>query len=45
MQGHRFDIYEDAGCEPVTYNTPAAFVLVYMWPLISGLFGAFFCSA
>ncbi|KZV72325.1 STE3-domain-containing protein [Peniophora sp. CONT] len=43
VQGHRYDIYEDAGCEPVTYNTPAAFVLVYMWPLISGLFGAFFC--
>ncbi|KIY44839.1 pheromone receptor [Fistulina hepatica ATCC 64428] len=33
-QGHRFDIYEDVGCYPETYNTWVAFVCVYTWPLV-----------
>ncbi|KZV72297.1 STE3-domain-containing protein [Peniophora sp. CONT] len=36
VQGHRFDIIEDAGCFSVTVNVVPAYVLVYMWPLIIG---------
>ncbi|KAF8884489.1 pheromone A receptor-domain-containing protein, partial [Infundibulicybe gibba] len=36
-QGHRFNILEDVGCYPFTYNTPVAFVLVYVPPVLIGL--------
>jgi len=36
-QGHRFDIWEDIGCYPFTYNTPVALVLVSIPPIIIGL--------
>jgi pheromone a factor receptor len=42
-QGHRFNIFEQAGCYPWTYNTPVAFVFVWTWPLIIGLISAFYC--
>jgi pheromone a factor receptor len=38
--GHRFNIVEDYGCGPATYNTPLAFVLVWSWPLIIALVSA-----
>jgi len=33
VAGHRFNIYEDFGCGPATWNTPLAYVLVWSWPL------------
>lgn len=40
VSGHRFDIYEDFGCIPATWNTPLTYVLVHMWPLVIGLISA-----
>jgi pheromone a factor receptor len=37
VQGHRFDIFEDIGCRPVTFNTPLAYPLVVLPPLVIGL--------
>jgi len=37
VQGHRFDIIEDVGCRPFIYNTPPAYPLVYVPPLVIGL--------
>jgi len=42
-QGHRFNIYEQAGCFPYTHNTPLAFAFVWTWPLIIGLVSAVYC--
>lgn len=42
-QGHRFDIFEEIGCFPYTYNTPVAFALVGIWPVIIGLVSAVYC--
>lgn len=39
-QGHRFDIYEDFGCFPFTYNTPVALVLVSVPPVLIGCISA-----
>jgi len=43
VQGHRFNIFEDIGCYPVTYNTPVSFLLVYCWPVVIGLVSAVYC--
>ncbi|EIN05683.1 STE3-domain-containing protein, partial [Punctularia strigosozonata HHB-11173 SS5] len=40
VSGHRFDIYEDLGCYPFTYNTPVAYPLSELWPLVIGLVSA-----
>jgi len=37
VQGHRFDIVEDVGCRPFTFNTPLAYPLVILPPLVIGL--------
>jgi pheromone a factor receptor len=37
VQGHRFDIIEDVGCRPFTFNTPLAYPLVIFPPLVIGL--------
>ncbi|KAK7026815.1 a-factor receptor [Paramarasmius palmivorus] len=37
VHAHRFDIFEDIGCMPVTYNTLAAYFLFWMWPIILGV--------
>lgn len=44
VQGHRFNIYEDIGCFPMTYNTPVAYPLVYCWPVAIGLVSAVYCG-
>ncbi|TFY73519.1 hypothetical protein EWM64_g10493, partial [Hericium alpestre] len=44
VQGHRFDIFEDVGCFPFTWNTPLAYVLVFTWPVVIGLVSIFYCS-
>ncbi|KAI3603891.1 pheromone receptor [Moniliophthora roreri] len=33
---HRFDIFEDIGCMPTTFNTLAAYFLFLMWPVVLG---------
>jgi pheromone a factor receptor len=43
VQGHRYDIYEDIGCVPFTYNTGLAIVLVYLPPILIGLTSAVYC--
>jgi len=35
-QGHRFNILENVGCYPYTYNTPVGIVLVYVPPIVIG---------
>ncbi|KAL0952910.1 hypothetical protein HGRIS_007125 [Hohenbuehelia grisea] len=42
-QGHRFNIFEDVGCFPFTYNTPVAYPLVYCWPVAIGLVSGYYC--
>lgn len=37
VQGHRFDIYEEAGCWPTMVNLPWAYPLVICVPLVIGL--------
>ncbi|EEB97612.1 hypothetical protein MPER_03036, partial [Moniliophthora perniciosa FA553] len=37
VQGHRYDIFEDIGCYPVTFNTIPAYPLTYVWPNVIGL--------
>ncbi|KAJ7661864.1 pheromone A receptor-domain-containing protein [Mycena rosella] len=32
VQGHRYDILEDIGCYPTTYNTIPAYPLIFLWP-------------
>jgi len=40
VSGHRFNIFENYGCQPATWNTPLAYVLVWSWPVIIGLISA-----
>jgi pheromone a factor receptor len=42
-QGHRFNIYENIGCYPFTYNTWVAYVVVVTWPLAIGCVSAVYC--
>jgi len=44
VQGHRYDIWEGVGCYPTTVNTPAAYPLSFLWPIVIGLVSAFYCS-
>jgi pheromone a factor receptor len=34
VAGHRFNIYEDYGCAPATWDTHLSYILVWSWPLI-----------
>ncbi|KAM6493090.1 putative transmembrane pheromone receptor [Amanita muscaria] len=40
VQGHRYDIWEDVGCYPITVNTPLAYPLSFLWPNVIGLVSA-----
>jgi hypothetical protein len=44
VQGHRFNIFEEIGCYPMTYNTPPAYPLVFAWPLAIGIVSATYCG-
>lgn len=44
VQGHRYNIFEDVGCYPFTYNTPVAYVLVITWPIVIGLISGVYCG-
>ncbi|KAF9459379.1 pheromone receptor [Collybia nuda] len=41
-QGHRFDIYEDLGCVPVSYMTPVQLALVQLPPVAIGFITAIY---
>ncbi|KAG1873819.1 pheromone A receptor-domain-containing protein [Suillus subluteus] len=43
VQGHRFNIFEEVGCYPATFNTPPAYALVFAWPLVLGCISAYYC--
>lgn len=43
VSGHRFNIFEDIGCFPATYNVTLAYPLVFAWPLVLGLISAVYC--
>jgi len=43
VQGHRFNIFEEIGCYPFTYNTPPAYALVFCWPVAIGLISIGYC--
>jgi len=43
VSGHRFNIFEDIGCFPATYNVTLAYPLVWAWPLALGLVSAVYC--
>nr|AGG68685.1 putative pheromone receptor [Flammulina velutipes]QHW03267.1 putative pheromone receptor protein isoform 5 [Flammulina filiformis] len=36
VHAHRFDILEQIGCYPVTFNTLPSYFLFYMWPILLG---------
>jgi pheromone a factor receptor len=40
IQGHRFNILEDVGCFPTSYNTWPIFPIILLPPIIIGLFSA-----
>lgn len=43
-QGHRYNIFEDVGCYPFTYNTWVGIVLVNVPPILVGLVSAVYCA-
>lgn len=44
VEGHRFNIYEEIGCYPATYNVTLAYPLSIVWPLVIGLASVIYCS-
>ncbi|EPQ55598.1 STE3-domain-containing protein [Gloeophyllum trabeum ATCC 11539] len=44
VQGHRFDIFEDIGCEPFIYNTWPAYPLSKVWPLAIAMVSAVYSA-
>jgi pheromone a factor receptor len=45
VEGHRYNIFEDIGCYPSTFNSPPAYPLSIVWPVIIGLASATYCGA
>ncbi|KAF8905142.1 fungal pheromone STE3G-protein-coupled receptor [Mucidula mucida] len=43
VQGNRFDIYEDYGCNPVIYDTWVALVIYNLPAIVIGLISAIYC--
>jgi len=43
VQGHRFNIYEDIGCLPFSYNIWPSYLAVHAWPVVIGLISIFYC--
>ncbi|KII83820.1 hypothetical protein PLICRDRAFT_168730 [Plicaturopsis crispa FD-325 SS-3] len=43
VEGHRFNLWEQVGCYPATYNTPLAYPLSIVWPCVIGLISAVYC--
>jgi pheromone a factor receptor len=43
-QGHRFNIFQELGCEMAAYSTIAAVLLINLWPLLIAIIsGAYTC--
>ncbi|KAF9814625.1 hypothetical protein IEO21_04988 [Rhodonia placenta] len=42
--GHRFNILQDIGCTPDIWNTPPAYPLVLMWPVLLGCISFIYAS-
>lgn len=42
VEGHRFDILEEIGCIPNTFNVTLAFPLEYIWPLVLSIVAAIY---
>ncbi|KAJ7323223.1 pheromone A receptor-domain-containing protein [Mycena albidolilacea] len=40
VQGHRYNILENVGCFPATYNVTLAYPLTYLWPNVINLISA-----
>ncbi|KAH7911860.1 pheromone A receptor-domain-containing protein [Hygrophoropsis aurantiaca] len=43
VQGHRYNIFENIGCFPFTFNSPPAYALVFAWPIAIGAISACYC--
>ncbi|KAG8215487.1 STE3-domain-containing protein [Butyriboletus roseoflavus] len=43
VQSHRFLLLEEFGCLPFTWNTPLAYPLVWVWPIVIGLVSGSYC--
>ncbi|TFY76225.1 hypothetical protein EWM64_g7786 [Hericium alpestre] len=43
VEGHRYNILEDVGCFPFTFNTPLAYPLSIIWPIVIGLISSCYC--
>ncbi|KDQ50574.1 hypothetical protein JAAARDRAFT_141773 [Jaapia argillacea MUCL 33604] len=43
VQGHRFNIFEDVGCYPFTWNVTPAYPLTFCWPLAISVVSASYC--
>src|SRR6266702_1507820 len=43
VEGHRFNIFEEIGCFPSTYNVTIAFPLVHTWRLVISIITAIYC--
>lgn len=44
VQGHRYDIWEEVGCYPDTVNTPPAYPLSFLWPIIISIVSSTYCG-
>ena len=44
IQGHRFNIFEDVGCFPATYYTWPIYPILYLPPIIIGLFSGTYAT-
>ncbi|KAI0270667.1 pheromone A receptor-domain-containing protein [Gloeopeniophorella convolvens] len=44
VEGHRFDIFEQVGCFPFTYDVTLAYPLSLVWPIVIGLVSLVYSS-
>ncbi|KAH9911224.1 putative fungal pheromone GPCR, STE3-type [Fomitopsis serialis] len=44
VQGHRFNVLENVGCLPDIFNTPLAYPLVFIWPVLLGCISFVYAS-
>ncbi|KAJ8515210.1 hypothetical protein ONZ45_g7353 [Pleurotus djamor] len=43
VQGHRFNVLEDIGCQPALYNTHLTYFISYTSPILLGMISAVYC--
>ncbi|TFY54063.1 hypothetical protein EVG20_g9864 [Dentipellis fragilis] len=44
VEGHRYNIFENIGCYPFTFNTAPAYPLTIIWPIFLGLISSCYCA-